>query len=291
MRHALAVLASLILTLFAANAPAQDNKTLAREKFSEATAAHARGEYAEAARLFEEAHRLAPAAGAKFNAGIAWDQAGELPRAADAYELALDMGGLTEDEAEQAQTRLGALKKVLGYVRIDRPIGARVSIEQLEDAPIPARLHVRPGRHELELTMDDRTMTRVIQVGAAEVKEVSLEGERALPSKPRRSVTKSDVREGREPDRDKPPVQRSSAQKTWGWIAIGTGAVLAGTAIVLGVRTLNARDKWDDNRHQEVALRNDAVTLRNWTNVAWGGAAVAGGVGTVLLLTAPTVEF
>src|SRR3954469_21510638 len=87
-------------------ARADDHESSAKQKFGEAMSAHARGDYLTAATLFEAAYRLAPAAGAKFNAGIAWDQGGEFPRAADDYETALEMGGLTEDEARQAEERL-----------------------------------------------------------------------------------------------------------------------------------------------------------------------------------------
>src|SRR5687767_1017650 len=121
MRRLLALLLAWSLVLTAASALAEDQKTLARERFAEASAAHARGDFREAARLFEEAHRLAPAAGAKFNAGIAWDQAGDLPRAADDYEIALEMGGLDQQDAAQASSRLSALKQQLGALSIEGP--------------------------------------------------------------------------------------------------------------------------------------------------------------------------
>src|ERR1051325_7900167 len=125
-------LAGLVLALFVLSrgARADEGQTgAAREKFRQATEAHEKGDYRGAAELFEEAHRLSPAAGAKFNAGIAWDESGEPARAADDYETALEMGGLTADEAKQAEERLGALKKLLGYVSIDEPAGATVEVE------------------------------------------------------------------------------------------------------------------------------------------------------------------
>jgi hypothetical protein len=294
MRLAAALVAAWFVLLVSGSALAQENKTVAREKFSEASAAHARGEFEKAANLFEEAHRLAPAAGAKFNAGIAWDQAGEQfwPRAADAYETSLEMGGLTEDEAQQARSRLGSLKKLLGYVQVDRPLGAVVSIAHLENAPVPVRVHVKPGRHELVAVIDGRTERTELDVGAGEVRDISLA--RAAPeprSTPKPVATPLPLPPSKsEPGRDRPPVD-SSAQKTWGFVALGAGAVLAGTAIFLGVKTLDARDRWDDSNHLDLGVRDEAVGLRTWTNIAWGGAAVAGGLGTVLLLTAPSVEF
>jgi tetratricopeptide (TPR) repeat protein len=291
-----ALLLCLSALLFAAAATAEesDQKTLARERFGEASAAHARGEFLEAARLFEEAHRLAPAAGAKFNAGIAWDQAGDFPRAADAYETALEMGGLDQQDAKQAESRLSALKQVLGAIRIEEPPGAVVSVAQLERVSVPARVHLRPGTYQLKAEIGAHTTTMRVTIGAGEVKTVRFEkpgsGGVIEPTRP----TERRSPEGRAgslgPD-ERPKRSQSSAQKTWGWIAIGAGAVLAGTAVYLGARTLSARDEYYDDNRRSHSKYDDAVALRTWTNVAAGGAVVAGGLGTVLLLTAPAVQF
>ena len=286
----LVCLSTLLFTVLALGEP--DQKALARERFGEAREAHARGEYLEAARLFEEAHRLAPAAGAKFNAGIAWDQAGDFPHAADAYETALEMGGLDQQDAKQAESRLSALKQVLGALRIEEPPGAVVSVAHLERASVPARVHVRPGSHQLRAEIGSHTTTMRITIGAGEVKTVRFDKpgaggvvEATQPSTERRSAnTRPD-----QPD-ERPKPARSSAQKTWGWIAIGAGVVLAGTAVYLGTRTLSARSEYNDDRTNH-SKYDKAIALRAWTNVAAGGAVAAGGLGTVLLLTAPTVEF
>jgi tetratricopeptide (TPR) repeat protein len=290
MTRLLAILFAWSVLFATASAAAEDQKTLARERFGEASAAHARGDFREAARLFEEAHRLAPAAGAKFNAGIAWDQAGDLPRAADDYETALEMGGLDQQDAAQASSRLGALKQQLGALRIEEPAGALVSVAQLERAPIPARAYLRPGTHELRAEIGSYTTTLRVEVGAGEVKTVRFDkpgdGGKIEPT-PKPKERQPVPRPGPE-DR---PVPRSSAQKTWGFVALGTGAVLAGVAVFLGVRTLNARDEYEADGGTDHAKYDDAVALRTWTNVSAGGAVVAGGLGTVLLLTAPKVEF
>jgi tetratricopeptide (TPR) repeat protein len=290
-----ALLLCVATLLLAAGAAAQspDQKTLARERFGEASAAHARGEYVEAARLFEEAHRLAPAAGAKFNAGIAWDQAGDLPRAADAYETALEMGGLDEQDAKQAESRLSALKQQLGSLRIEEPPGAVVSVAQLERASVPARAHVRPGSYQLRAEIGAHTTTMRVSIGAGEVKTIRFDkpgsGGEVETTRPSTKRPTDDGPISTGPDDRRPP--RSSAQKTWGWIALGAGVVLAGTAVFLGTRTLSARDDYEDHGGTSQSKYDKAVALRTWTNVAAGGAVVTGGLGTVLLLTAPAVEF
>jgi len=285
-------LTTLFCAAAALAAEPSDQKTLARERFGEASAAHARGEYLEAARLFEEAHRLAPAAGAKFNAGIAWDQAGDFPHAADAYETALEMGGLDQQDAKQAESRLGALKQMLGALRIEEPPGAVVSVAHLERASVPARVHVRPGSYQLRAEIGSHTTTMRISIGAGEVKTVRFDkpGSGGVVEPTTKPAEQRPANTDRDLPEDRPKPTRSSAQKTWGWIALGAGVVLAGTAVYLGTRTLNARDEYNDDPTSH-SKYDKAIALRAWTNVATGGAVVAGGVGTVLLLTAPTVEF
>jgi hypothetical protein len=85
--------------------------------------------------------------------------------------------------------------------------------------------------------------------------------------------------------------EASHTQRTWGFVALGAGAVLAGTAIFLGTRTLAARDDYNASGLHDVDAHDRAVSLRLWTNVAWGGAALGAGTGVVLLLTTPSVQF
>jgi tetratricopeptide (TPR) repeat protein len=277
--------------LFLANgARADDTQAAAREKFRQATEAHERGDYRAAAELFEEAHRLAPAAGAKFNAGIAWDESGNSPHAADDYETALEMGGLTEDEAKQAEERLGALRKVLGYLSVDEPAGATAEVEGIK-ALVPFRTHLAPGSHRILGTRGAATTTFEVDIHAGEVKHVVLD----LPAKPEAPPNEV-APPPLQPDserlaKERPQAASSSAQTTWGLVALGAGVVFSGVAVVLGVQTLKARDAWDASGHHDMSKHDDAVQLRTFTNVAWGGAFVAGATGTVLLLSSPTIRF
>jgi hypothetical protein len=287
-RFLLVVLVAAVRLSIAGFARADDQEVAAKQKFGEGMSAHARGDYVTAATLFEAAYRLLPAAGAKFNAGIAWDQGGEFPRAADDYETALEMGGLTEDEAHQAEERLGALKKLLGTVSIDAPVGAMVTVDH-QGGPVPLRVHLTPGLREIRAEFHGQTGVTPVEVRAGEIQHVALrlsgrespDDARATPSlPPPSSPPASDVarREGRAPSR------------TWGWVALGTGVVLGGVAAFLGTQTLDARNAWDGSGHRDLGKRDRAVALRTWTNVGWGGAVVAGGLG-VTLLVAPTFRF
>ena len=269
---------------------AGDPRAQARLKFLEARAAHERGEFEEAAALFEEAHRIAPNASVKFNAGIAWDRAGRLARAADAYETALQLGGLEESQATEASTRLAALKQVLGTVRIEEPVGAVVSVAHVDRATIPVRLHVEPGTYKLHIEGDEsRSTDHELRVGAGEVATVRV----TLPeAKPVRSAPPPRPRPAPAkppPVRDQPPP--SNAQATWGWVALGGAVVLSGAAIFLGINALDARDEFENSGNIDRDAHDRAASLRTWTNVAWGGALVTGGLGLFLVLSSPEVEF
>lgn len=279
--------ALFVLVVLSGHARADEGQTTAaREKFREATEAHERGEYRAAAELFEDAHRLLPAAGAKFNAGIAWDESGEPARAADDYETALEMGGLTEDEAKQAEERLAALRKILGYLSIDEPVGATASVEGTK-APVPFRMHLTPGPHRIEGTRGTATKTFEVEIRAGEVKHVTLDfPEEPKPAPPPPAITAPLPK----PAGEEPHPSTSRAARTWGFVALGAGVVFSGVATVLGVETLKARDAWDASGHTNIGKHDDAVELRTFTNVAWGGAILAGATGTVLLLS-PTLRF
>jgi len=90
-----------------------------------------------------------------------------------------------------------------------------------------------------------------------------------------------------------PPASpnESSATATVGWVSLATGVALSGTAIFLGTRFLAAKSDYEDREPSSRSARERAATLRTWTNVAWGGAALTGGVGLALLLASPTIEF
>jgi hypothetical protein len=277
----------MVVVVLCGTARADEPQSAAREKFRQATEAHEKGDYRGAAELFEEAHRLSPAAGAKFNAGIAWDEAGEPSRAADDYETALEMGGLTEDEAKQAEERLGALRKTLGYLSIDEPAGASVTVEGTS-ALVPVRVHLSPGEHQVSGTRGATTKTFRFEIRAGEVKHVTLEfPSEAKPAPPPKAATAPVPKFIDETPREKP----SHAARTWGFVALGAGVVFSGVAAILGAQTLKARDAWDASGHRDLSKHDSAVELRAFTNVAWGGALVAGATGTILLLNSPTVEF
>jgi tetratricopeptide (TPR) repeat protein len=273
-----------------AEASSADARARARDRFLEAKAAHERGEFEKAARLFEEAYRISPQAAVKFNAGISWDRGGDHGRAADAYEAALDMGGLQEQEAVEARERLGALKRELGYLSVDEPVGGVVSVAHVERATVPVRLHVMPGSYPVRVENGGRSVEQDVRVGAGEVVNVRLQFGEPPPAAAAVPATKPAAAPPATTPGERPAPHRSSAPTVWGWIGIGGGVALSGLAIFLGVQALDEKKTFDDSHHTDVGAHDRAAALRTWSNVAWGGAAVSGGTGLYLLFLTPPIE-
>lgn len=273
----------------AAEKSSEEERKKARERFTQARRDFEEGNYERAAQGFDAAYRIRPHASPRFNAAVSWDKAEQPARAADAYESALEMGGLQRDDAAEARTRLGALKKTLGYVRILEPVGALVSLAHVERAPVPVRVHVSPGAYTAVIEGTDvGQASERIRVGAGEVVTVSASLESARPARPKPA---NERRESADRELSDAPPEDGEAQRVWGYIAIGGGVLLSGAAIWLGVNALKERDEFEDSGRVDVSARDRSANLRTWTNVAWGGAAVSGLGGLYLVLSAPTVRF
>ena len=151
-------------------AQAQSTSQTAADQDREGREAFSRGDFAAAARAFEEACRLDPHSATRYNAALAWDQAHELARAADAYDMALTEGGLDQDRASASRARLIALQKLVGTVVWEGPIGGILSVDHVLRAPLPARVHLLPGPRSVRIQFPDGTqLDSVVSVRAAEV--------------------------------------------------------------------------------------------------------------------------
>ncbi len=271
--------------------------TLAKERFQQATLAHARGASSEAAQLFEEAGKLAPRAQAFFNAAISREASGESARAADDFERALALGGLDEAEAAAAQTRLKLLKQALGYLIVDEPAGGKIAVGSGESVDIPARIHLSPGLTLVRIEgPDGKLYSRQLQLSAGRSETLRMELDRLpsgfiVPQRPASSALSDSLKPIQAPQQQsKVSVTRSDHRPTWGIVSLSATAVLAGAAVILGTQFMSANQAWDDSGHRNRSDERQAKSLRLWTNVAWAGALAAGSAGTYFLV-APKVEF
>lgn len=264
----------------------------AAELDQKARAAFEKKDYAGAAAAFEEAYRVKPHPATKYNAGLAWEKASELARAADAFEGALNSEGLDEGRAKAARTRLSVLKPMLGYVFVEKPIGATVSVGHVVDAPIPTRFHLSPGSHKLVAKRRDGSAAeQTVQLKAGSSVNVEIEGgdlaaagaAGAADLKPVGEATPAGGATKADPGA--PKEERGCPSCTWGWVALGAGVAAAGAGTYFGLQTLSAKSDFDDSGKTDAEARDRALSNRTLANVAFGVAAVAGGVGIYLLLS------
>lgn len=290
----------LALTLLSASARAVDDEPtkatdLAQQRFREATEAYQDGRYSAAASLFEAADRLTPHPSTRFNAAAAWDQAGEAARAATGFEAALSMNMLEEGRKldagrrKVAEQRLAHLKETLARVKVQQPLGAFVTVDHVQRAPVPTVFYLRPGSYTLALEYRGVDSSHDAQVFAGKDHEIDLELPGAEPPAPPRAPLAATSPLPPNPLPITP--EHSAAQKTWGWVGVGAGVALSGAAIAFGLRALAARDEFVASGKMSRQARGEAADLRLATNLLWGGATLAGATGIVLLLTAPRVEF
>lgn len=254
-------------------AMASDPKAEASKAFETASRAAARGDYSFAAAEFLRANQIIPHPLALYNAALALEAGGERARAADVFADVIAGGGLPEAQSRDARTRLEKLEMHLGVLAISGPSGAVVSVAHARDVAVPVRIHVLPGGYTLKVAFADgvvaersvRAETAVLDIRLAEPQPKRAIG----PSSPAEPSGAVDVQR-----RDRLP----------GWIAIGAGVTFAATSAVLGTRALSARDDFNASGHTDADAHDRAASYRTWTNVALGGAILAGGFGAYWLL-------
>jgi hypothetical protein len=194
---------------------------------------------------------------------------------------------LDEGRRAVAEQRLTSLKETLARVRIQQPLGALVTVDHVQNAPVPTTFYLRPGSYNLAVEYRGDSSTSRARVFAGKDHDIKLN----LPPDdvPAPPVVPS-VPEPKTPA--VPETEEGVAnQKTWGWVGVGAGVALSGAAIVFGVRALSARDAFNASAYTDEDARGRASDLRLATNILWGGATLAGATGLFLLLTAPTIEF
>lgn len=249
-----------------AQEPATDS---AADLFRAGQAAHARGDHAAAARAFLEAHRRVPSGRAIYNAGRSFEAAGDRPAAANAYAAALDEPDLAGPQRDHAESRLGALRDLLGTVELRGPPGALGGVAGAEPRRLPTTWMVPPGEHRFEWRLPNGDQrSAVVRIGAGQRQSLSAPAPLPASSSP--------------PPGAAPTAGATPARSSWlGWTGVGVAAVSSGAAIVLGFGTLGARDEFVDAGRTDRDARDQAVGLRALTNVAWGLAAVGGALAVV----------
>ncbi len=282
MRKCSVPLLAACLTLCAVTpARAEPDKSAARELFRAGEAAFTRHQYRAAALAFEAADEKAASGGSMYNAAIAWLQAGEPARAADAFERALASGELLDGRLGDAQKRLAALERKLGVLVVTGPATVSITVAHLTGARPPRRVHLRPGNHVVHSSLaNGEHATRVVRVVAAQETKVAIGAPTSSgPAEPTRPTKKQPA-----PASDARAQARSSSSPL-GWILVSAGAASALTGAFRLTRGLSARDKFEDSDRIDSDAHDRAIRYRTWSTVTLFGGAALAGTGAVLLLT------
>jgi hypothetical protein len=272
---------------------ASADEARAAEAFQRGAEAYGKNDFTNAARLFEQAYAEAPRGAAIYNAGLAWESAGDTPRATDAYALAISRGDLSAAQSSDAQARMKALMRTLGRAEITGPAGTTISIAHAENRRLPATVHLAPGTYPVRVTYSDNSSAvKLVTVSVGATTTLALERPAPppvapLPAPPPTAQPKTAAPPA-EPAPDKDARGSTPAMRYVGFSAIGVGALLGGAAIITGVKALSARDEFNDSRFTSQEAHDRAESLRTTTNVLLVAAGVVGVTGIVLVLTSPS---
>ncbi|MEN9581002.1 MAG: hypothetical protein RJA70_4011 [Pseudomonadota bacterium] len=239
----------------------------ANEWFERARQAYNRREYADAAIAFEQAHALVPHGATAYNAAVAWEAIDRDARAANAFNEALILGGLREEDRLHADGGLRRLSLTLGLLEVTCPRDTRVSIDGGIFRACPFVAFVHPGRRELEVAYEDGRSQRVSALAVA--------GRRDPISLEEQWVAR------RRGDSDLSPT---GSKVPWGSVALVGAGVLAGGGLAFGTLGLQARNEFRGSGLTDETLRSQAVQFRTLANIAFAGSLVLGTAGLVLWL-------
>jgi hypothetical protein len=278
---AVALLAPSLAT--AQDAPPPDAAAEARLQFNQGTQAYKEKRFVEAALHFEAAAAQRPHAVTLYTAALAWEQANKPERAADDFVRALDVPGLSPQQATSARDRVATLEKTLGTALVVGPEGFRVQLEGQTEVAVPARLHGAPGVHKLIVRAPGRPVERRdVTLDVGEFTRVELE-ESAPSEKP---TVRVEPPKKCEPAPAPPPAPPAPAafplKKALGLGALGLGVATLGAGAVLGTQALDAKDAYDAAPTR--ATFDHAQGLQTWTTIAFVAGGVLTAAGVVLLV-------
>lgn len=264
------------------SAPARaDSTEEARKLYNDARKAMQAKDYKAAASGFEAASLAAGGNGvALYTAAQAWELAGDLARAADAYALALATPKLSESQTERSKERLAALEKELGVVQTTGLSSTKVQLDDHMTLPAGGRLYGAPGEHTLKISREDGTSEeRPITLAKGEVLEVD-----TAPQ----SDTKEPSPQAKEVPLEEPKKQpvlvekKDDTLKIVGFATIGAGVAALGGGVLMGMTAKDAEDTYKSEPTR--ATLDHAKGLETRTNIMLiaGGVLTAAGVGIVV---------
>jgi hypothetical protein len=276
------IAATLCLATAASGSARADGGTEQAARFFRAgTDSYARRDFREAARQFESAYRIAPRGAAIYDAGLAWEQAGEMPRAADDFATAIGNGDTSSQQRSDAAARLKALEARLARLVVTGPADAHVTVDDGSASSLPLGVHLAPGTHALFVTYaGGKTESRDIDArpGAEVVVRLTAPADAASASEPASHSP-------RETPSHASDDEGASTRRTLAWVSLAGAGVASIAAVSFYVAGLNALSQYKNNQPTSNSLHDQAVTDRTVTQVLGVFAGALGATSLVLFLT------
>jgi hypothetical protein len=284
MRTATIAATLCLATVASGSARADESTDQAARLFRAGTESYSHHDYREAARQFESAYHIAPRGAAIYDAGLAWEQAGELPRAADDFASAIGNGDTSSQQRSDATARLKALEARLARLVVTGPADAHVTVDDGSASPLPLGAHLAPGTHALFVKYaGGQTESRDIDARAGAEVVVRLTAPAAAESTDQ-SPSPSPPREAAPPSAD----NGASTRRTLAWLSLSGAGLAAVLGVYFYVQGSNALDKLGPNPADNDAnrsLRNQALTDRTVTQVLAGVTVALAATWAVLYFT------
>lgn len=251
--------------------------------------------YVEAADAFRAAYALKPSWKILFNLGQSEAAAKRYGLALEAFEDYLAAAGdeLSPERREMVLAEVERLRKMVGYLAIDAPDGAVVSVDGMVrgTAPFSGEVPVSiGGGHEISAELGGRSLgTRKVKVFGGKSVSVSFTAGAASDD----HAVSGDPGAGEQPDAPTPPAPTAAGDgglELAGWIGVGTGGALLLAALVTGTWALSIDDDLaatcNDGScpptERDQVDRMEALGIA--TDVLIGVGAAAAAVGAALLV-------
>ncbi|MEM6957694.1 MAG: hypothetical protein AAF645_18515 [Myxococcota bacterium] len=278
MRGSIHRLATIALWLLLASATALGDVPDASQLFRAASAAFESGDYEAAGRAFEAAHNLVPSSAALYNAGIAWERAGDPFRAADCFVRAQE-GELT---GEQRRHALEAARPEGAAQLSVRGVG-RVSVDGRSEREAPTTFILAAGAYVLR---PNGQRTEVIDLAAGERRTVELAEsapmEEASGGAPSVTPAAAAAAANRLTTASEPPGRERRLVRAAVPLLSTAGALFV-SALAVGAGARRSRDAFVNGGQENADLRDETLRRRRSTNALIVAGSVVGVVGTFLL--------
>ena len=260
-------------------------------------AAFAQGDYREAMARFEESYRFQQTVGTLLNWAICEEKLGYLARAWQRYHQVLESLASSDERVAMVQERLRALESRLPWLSItvssDAAIGTTVTRDgaALTTASLGVALPVDPGNHEIVAAAphhDSKRYVVSLREGERKALVVSSGPEQFVASSTEHGVASAGQRDATG-EKSAPDGDRS---QTLGYVFLGIGGASLAVGAVSGIvfldRLSTVRKECENKlcSPEGVAAGDSAQVWQGIAISAFAAAAVSGGLGAYLLLTA-----